>query len=89
MVISKMLELSTMHLTYKTCTLMDGGKFRIAEYPCGYFVYADPWQIKHEDVSDYPKDLLACIKLALEYDCTYIIFDSDVEPIEDLPIYDW
>lgn len=42
MVISKMLELSTMHLTYKTCTLMDGGKFRIAEYPCGYFVYADP-----------------------------------------------
>ena len=87
--ISKILELSTAHLSHETSLAMDHGDFRIARYDYGYLVYADPWQIAHRDVSDFPPDLLDCIALALDNNCTYICFDMDEEPIEDLPTYDW
>ena len=87
--ISKTLELSTAHISYATSLAMDHGDYRIARYGYGYLVYADPWQIKHRDESEYQSDLLDCIALAIEHNCTYILFDCDEEPIEELPIYEW
>lgn len=87
--ISKTLELSTAHITYETSLAMDHGEHCIANTGYGYLVFADPWEVKHAADSTCPDDLIACMKLALDNDCTYIIFDCDEPAIEDLPTYDW
>lgn len=87
--IGKTLELSTAHLAYATSLAMDHGEHCLARTGYGYLVFADPWDVAHEEVSPIPKDLIACMKLALDHNCTYILFDSDEPIIEELPTYDW
>lgn len=38
---------------------------------------------------DIPTSLKACLDLALDRGCTYIVFDRDAEIIDGLPSYDW
>lgn len=89
MAIRNILELSTSHLTKDTAERMDNGHYCICRYDYGALVYVDPWQVAHYKTTSWPKDLIVCIEYALLLNCDYILFDSDEEPIEDLPTYEW
>ena len=81
MVIRKTLELSTAHLSTHTAQRMS--LFSMVRHEFGWLVSVDTTG------DTYPNDLHACMVLAESNGCDYILFDSDVEPIEDLPTYDW
>ena len=48
----------------------------------GVFVYIQGDWADHE----VPEDLRACIELAREDGCDWIMFDYDAEPVEGLPV---
>lgn len=50
----------------------------------GWFIWADS-----NFADDTPECLIACAKLADQLGCSYILFDRDAEPIEELPTYEW
>ena len=54
----------------------------------GWFVYV-PDKLELEEIQDTcPDDLYACLVFARENDCNWIMFDSDVEPIDELAVYE-
>lgn len=83
--IESMLVLSTGNLTEATCNRWlpssDYPVFEKSEY--GWFVYV----VEPDD--DLPPDLLACMTLARERHCCWIMFDRDAPAAVELPSYDW
>ena len=83
--IEPMLVLSTGNLTFETCNhwlkQSDHAVFEKGEY--GWFVYVG------EPGDDFPADLLACITLARQRRCCWIMFDRDAPAAAELPSYDW
>jgi hypothetical protein len=49
----------------------------------GWFLWVDP-----EPETEYPSDLAACMRYALNEDCAYILFDADAPECDDLPSYE-
>ncbi|WP_313806638.1 hypothetical protein [Sphingobium sp.] len=101
--ISKMLHLSTAHVTPAVAEALD----RHAEvvHPLGQRSDPAQWQshVIAERWSEYgwfiwvkstgrelmPKPLQDCLAFAEGIGMTWIQFDRDCEPIADLPTYDW
>lgn len=84
-----MLALSTGHVSGDTATLMDIDKCGLIIYEkegYGWFVHIpEPFDENKESI---PKDLYKCITLARKQGCDWIMFDCDVEPIDELPVYE-
>lgn len=93
--ISKVLTISTAHITEETdrklqdnseLNLMDLSVYEKGEY--GYWIYIDPLDILmcHANI---PEDLLNCIKFARQNDCRWLCLDCDGEVVPELPTYEW
>lgn len=84
----KMLALSTGHLTEKTCNMLGNIEGIIGYNKGGYgwFVYVPEYL---NELGHIPADIYACLKLALEGKYDWIMFDRDVEVINELPVYEW
>lgn len=95
MEISKMLTLSTTHISQKTAEwLNDQEEIVSYEKECyGWFIYIPPK--KSEILKEYllnkyvPEDIKCLIKVAVEQDCVWICLDNSVQPILELPLYKW
>ena len=83
--IEPMLVLSTGNLTFETCNhwlkQSDHAVFEKGDY--GWFVYVG------EPGDDFPDDLRACMEIARQRGCCWIMFDRDAEASAELPSYDW
>jgi hypothetical protein len=92
--IGKYLDLSTAHLTPATRGLLDEAPDHLPttmKHPGGYgwMVYvAEGAAIGKEEEEDFPPDLLACLNLAREHDCGWMLIDTDADTIPGLPTYD-
>lgn len=60
--------------------------FTLAAFDSGWHVSG--WLDEYESDADYPADLKACIAYAKLANCTGIMFDRDVVPIDGLPDYE-
>lgn len=79
--ITKMLVISTGHLTEETC---NSGKIGYEKGEYGVFVWVPP-----EVDEDAPQDLRVCHHLARINDCDWLMFDRDADTVDELPLYDW
>ena len=90
-----MLALSTGHITRETADLMDinriGGVVLYNKDAAGWFVHIPDSGLDFDELEDgeCPADLYRCMKYARDNGCDWIMFDCDVETIEDLPVYNW
>ena len=89
-VIDRMLDLSTGHLTQETCNVYlkndDECQVCADRTMCGWLVYVSD---EYYDETALPKDLLDCILLARKYNCPYIKFDCDGTFTDELRFYVW
>ena len=90
--ISKMITLSTAHLSPDTMDKLDADYSSVP--PCfkkdkfGYFVLSNKDVM--EDCGDdeyFPKDLKQCVEFARLHDCDWIMFDGDADEVEELDVY--
>lgn len=96
--IASMLFLSTAHLRPETAKTMDAdrGSYNIENHPLngvlydciefGYLVWSNADEV---DVTTYPEEIAAAVRLAKQHGCHYIKYDCDVEPIDQLPKWEW
>ena len=99
MEISKMLTISTAHISKSTVSALRKepdplfSDLEVAVYPkgCyGFWVYCSPnMEIDHNNGEGIPHDLWECMKLAKTNGCEWLCLDSDGEIIEELPKYEW
>ncbi len=84
--IEPMMVLSTGHLTFDTCNRWlkqaDHAVFEKGDY--GWFIY-----VIERGEDDMPADLGACMELARQLRCAWIMFDRDAPEVDQLPSYDW
>ena len=89
--IERMLVLSTAHITQQTSELLAADAMgELVVYPkngYGFFVLVPTEE--SQTVSDCTEDLQACMALAKESGCQWLMLDRDAETIETLPTYDW
>ena len=98
MQIERMLVLSTCHIEESTAKALNNKEFEkltIEVRETGYLINTVMLQEYRNtndevDISNYPKGLKACIKMAQENNCDWILLDCD-GPVEDdiLPAYEW
>lgn len=101
--ITKMLTLSTAHITKETDQklefeydlILEADEkmngivvYRKEEY--GWFIFISEELVFDEDgCKNFPEDLIACLKLAISLDCQWLCLDRDGEVIPDLKTFDW
>ena len=93
--ISKMLTISTAHISKKTADLLDfEGKNNVLqdivvipkdEY--GWFIY--PYPDDEKKLAVLPNDLRACIHFARKNGCSVLCLDRDYDEVAELPTYEW
>lgn len=85
---SKVIELSTAHLTMRTLERIksDFWRFNLFVYPHrdGAFVLVDD----EIDMDDLSNDLRKCIKYAKQFDCEWIYFNCNAKVLSSLKSYD-
>ncbi len=88
--ISRIIALSTGHLTGDTMNRLENTPYDSSTYPVaggpipyGFFVYAHDDQGEGPDA--VPDDVWTCCEFARAQGCDYIRFDCDVDMIPDLP----
>ncbi len=93
--ISKMLTLSTSHISAETSELIadepDNNGFGLAVYEkaeFGFWIYCGDKRVS-DILSELPDDLRRCIELARENDCEWLCLDCDGAEINNMPTYDW
>lgn len=91
--ISKMLTLSTAHITKETANLLDNvdTPIDVCIYDKGtatdhYGWFLVDWALAGETI---PEDLRACFKLAESKGCNWLCLDCDGAVTELLPTYEW
>ena len=93
--ITKMLTLSTAHITNETSVKLNEDSFGDVEFPIsvyikqnyGWFIY-----LLEDDEKEYdmlPQDLANIAKFALANECEMICLDCDGAIIEQLKVYEW
>lgn len=92
MEISKMLTLSTAHITKETAEALDNEVFAGCPYlvvyqkdDYGWFVYL-PSKIEKIDI---PHDLKKCMLFAKDLGCDWLCLDANGEVLKYLHIYNW
>ncbi|MGV2886016.1 DUF5983 family protein [Paenibacillus taichungensis] len=97
LLIHKMLDVSTVHLTAATLKWL--GEHAESEEPNGFIVYAKSKYgyfipiIEDDDDSlpednNIPEDLTKVIEFAQSQDCTWIMIERDAIAIDQLPVFD-
>lgn len=95
MEITRMLTISTAHISRETAATLDFDDDTLAWECCisiykkenyGWLIYASDAETEDPDM---PDDLGACIRLARKNDCEWLCLDCDGEILETLPTYDW
>ena len=100
--ISKMMHLSTAHITEGTAMFLCdvnqptlwNKNLPVPVYDkggYGFFIFIGSLQGVEDTASEWgeiPGDLDECIHYALERECDWLCLDQDVEPIDDLTTYD-
>lgn len=98
MEITKMLTLSTAHITEKTAKRLerdpDDNNLGLCVYMkanYGFFIYitTDTKNKLPEHYNDLPEDLFKCITLAHELNCSVLCLDCDGEETSILNTYEW
>ena len=91
MEISKMLTVSTAHITKTTAELLDDGVRDLIVYPkaeYGWFIL-----IPSSDVIDslhiVMSDLMRLLKLAKDLGCEWLCLDCDGEVLDYMTTYEW
>lgn len=93
MEISKMLTISTVHITKETNDLLESeaDKNITIGFPevygkenYGYFIHVPEDLEEYEEV---PRDLLKCMLLAQKNDCEWLCLDCDGEVVDELETY--
>lgn len=87
--VKHILELSVEHAPLDEYErAVDRGDLCIYPFEFGWFMFIAPYA-KHEEImKDFPA-LLRCVELAKDMGCDYVIFDSDLNPIEGLEKYEY
>lgn len=83
--ISKMLTLSTGHLTEEACNTYLATVISYPKSEYGWFIYVNT----ADELEDPPLSLLDCIGFAEEHGCDWIMFDCDGPIMEGLTTYEW
>lgn len=95
MEISHILTLCTGHIKESTMKLMKqeaeehSNVLPITIYPTPFGCFVSTACISDNVLKTLPTDLAKCITLAIDHQCAWLLFDSDCEPIAELPDYDW
>ena len=92
--IRRMLNLSTVHLPEDLGT--PGGLDTVAgvvahatEVGFLLWVPSDPDESAHAMLDPVPDVVLAIQRYARAWNCDYVLFDADADPIDALPVWDW
>ena len=92
MIIYRMLDLSTCHITKETNDALLEEKIQDVVYyqkpGYGFFIHI-PECLEDVEDGDIPDDLFKCLVYALENRCDWINLDCDGVIEEDLPKYVW
>ena len=91
--ITKVLTIASYHVTKETAEKLSDKKwtcchisiFDKGDYGWWIWIPEDYWYYN----IGVPKDLDACIKLAIKHGCTWLCLDCDAMEAEELPFYDW
>lgn len=102
MEITKMLTLSTSHITKETATLLSEACMYRKEISLvfyqkrwyndysGWFIYIpEELETYPEDYQDIPDDLMQILLFAKHNDCTWICLDCDGEEVDCLEVFYW
>ena len=99
MEISKMLTVSTAHITEGTAELLDNDRLDIIVYPkdeYGWFITFEEnianCYNSDKNKSNYsyvPKDLLKLLMFAKDLGCDWLCLDRDGDILDYLDTYDW
>lgn len=82
--ILKVLDLSTAHLSEEDSSLMNSGPLPVVMVGTYGFLVTTT-----EECETDLESLNDCIIYARSKGCSYILFDADADPVEDLPEYEW
>ena len=93
LVITKVLDVSTAHITEKDNNLLSSNDTYVISYPKdhGFFVYVPEAAkiIKTFARDGYSKAFLKLMKMASEHKCGWIMLDSDGTVYPQLKVFDW
>lgn len=87
--ISRILTISTSHISHLTAARMDIEEIQMGFYAAGesgYIIQTVGWENYSNDM---PEDLYACVKFAAEHGCDWLCLDGDAVTVPDLPVYRW
>ena len=92
MEISKMLTISTTHISLASADLLDTKEERMEtglvvyeKGNYGWFIHVDEFF----ELDATPEDIMNCIFVAKQNNCEWLCLDRDGETIDGLPVYDW
>lgn len=89
LVVRAFLELSTAHLTERTCRALNSYDGVTAyETTDGWLMYASAGAEEHAADGEWPPELLPIVNLARIHGCDYILFDADAPETDLLPTFD-
>lgn len=85
MEISKMLTISTAHITEQTAEFLSTNVITVPhyEYEYGYFIYIPEYDM------NLPQDLMDCMLFAKANGCEWLRLDCDGYYVDELERYDW
>lgn len=89
MEITKMLTVSTAHITKETADLLDCDVSRVVyqKDDFGWFIHIpDDFDLEEYDI---PQELLKLIKFAKDIECDWLCLDCDAEALEYFETYEW
>lgn len=90
--ISKMLCISTAHITQKTSQLLCDEAIKDVTYynkgDWGFFIYV-PTCIEENTEADIPEDLQKVMDFARMNDCLWVMLDCAASVVDELPKYEW
>lgn len=91
--IYKYLDISTAHIKQETDKFLrrqaenEYGDLIVYSKECGYFICV-PYDLDEIEMF-IPDDLAACLGLAIENDCYWLVLDAGAEVIDELETYEW
>ena len=99
MEISKMLTVTTGHITEETADLLNCDELHIITYDkdgYGWFIFLDAYDINHyynsDDIDDdyyVPEELLKLMKFASDNGCEWLCLDCDGDELDGFETFDW
>ncbi len=84
------LDITTGHLPKRICERLGSYEAVVAyETTWGWFMWVPQDPDDPDNTAGVPAEVLAVQRYARRYGCDYVLFDSDAETVEGLPVWDW